>query len=50
VKRIWVLNAALVALMSVGVALPGWAAPPQMKMTTALAPGIAMPDQVESRL
>ena len=50
VRRTWLLNAALVALMSLGIALPGWAASPKMKMTTIPAPGIAMPDKVESRL
>jgi len=44
------LSAALVAMMSLGIALTGWAAPPRMKMTTTPAPGIAMPDKVESRL
>ena len=49
-RRTQMLNTALAALMILGMALPGWAASPRMKMTTTPAPGIAMPDKVESRL
>ncbi len=44
------LKAALITALIVMVALPVWAASPKMKMTTTPAPGIAMPDKVESRL
>jgi hypothetical protein len=49
-RRTWVLNATLVALMSLGLTLPGWAASPKMKMTTPMPPGIASPDKVKTRL
>jgi hypothetical protein len=42
--------AALVAVMILSIALPGWAESPKMKMTTPIPPGIASPDRVESRL
>lgn len=38
------------ALLAVSLALPGWAAPPKMKMSTQIPPGIEMPDKVETRL
>ena len=46
----WRLKAVLVIAMIVVVVLPGWAASPKMKMTTTPAPGIVMPDKVESRI
>ena len=49
-RRTWILNAALVAVMVGSLALPGWAESPKMKMTTPLPPGIASPDRVETRL
>ncbi len=44
------IKAALVAVMILSLALPGWAGPPKMKMTTDIPPGIAIPDRVETRL
>jgi len=49
-KRTWVPNAALVAVIVVSLALPGWAKSPKMKMSTKVPPGIEMPDKVETRL
>ena len=49
-KRVWIRTAAVVALMVIAVALPGWAASPKMKMSTTIPPGIEMPDKVETRL
>lgn len=42
---------AIAAMMTISLFAPGWAAtPPKMKMTTTLAPGIATPDKVKTRL
>ena len=51
-RRTWVQSCltALVAVMIVSIALPGWAESPKMKMTTTVPPGIEMPDKVETRL
>jgi hypothetical protein len=49
-RRTWMLKVALVAVMIVSLALPGWAKSPTMKMTTTVPPGIAMPDTVKTRL
>jgi len=48
-RRTWMLKTLLVAMM-IGMAIPGWAAAPKMKMTTNILPGIAIPDTVETRL
>jgi hypothetical protein len=48
-RRAWMLKTLLVAMM-LGIAIPGWAASPKMKMTTDIPPGIAMPDKVQTRL
>jgi hypothetical protein len=40
----------IVAVFVSGVAVSGRAAPPRMKMTTDMPPGIASPDKVETRL
>jgi len=45
-----VLFAVFVAVFISGIAVSGWAAPPKMKMTTDMPPGIASPDKVETRL
>jgi hypothetical protein len=44
------LAMALAGAMAVSFSLAGWAQPPQMKMTTNIPDGIAMPDTVETRL
>jgi len=49
-RRTWVLNAAFVAVIVGSLALPCQAAPPKMKMTTDIPPGIAIADRVETRL
>jgi len=49
-RRAWKRNAALTAMMIAVMAAPGWAKSPQMKMTTEIPPGIAMPDTVKTRL
>lgn len=46
----WTVKAALAGVMIIGLALPGWAGSPKMKMTTNMPPGIAIPDTVETRL
>ena len=43
-------NTALAALIVGTLALTGWAEAPKFKNTTDIPPGIAMPDQVETRL
>jgi len=49
-RRIWMLKAALVAVIISGLALPCFAGSPKMKMTTPMPPGIAIPDRVDTRL
>ncbi|MBN1142035.1 MAG: hypothetical protein JXB25_09640 [Deltaproteobacteria bacterium] len=49
-KGLWAFKAAIPLLIILGIALPGQAASPRFKMTTAIPPGIAIPDQVETRL
>jgi hypothetical protein len=44
------LKAAFMAVTIISMALPVWAKPLGMKMTTPIPPGIAMPDSVETRL
>ena len=46
-RRTWILNTALVALIVGSLAIPAMA---QYKMTTPMPPGIASPDKVETRL
>ena len=46
-----ILKTAMVTMMAVGLSAPGWVATsPKMKMTTTLAPGIAMPDKVAMKV
>jgi hypothetical protein len=49
-KRIYVVRAVLVAVMTVSFALAGYAATTEMKMTTPIAPGVAVPDKIESSI
>ena len=49
-KRTWMFIAAIVAVMIVSLALPGWAESPKMKMSTKVPPGIESPDKVKTRL
>jgi len=44
------LKAALIIVMIVILAPPGWAKSPKMKMTTPVPPGIESPDEVKTRL
>jgi len=48
-RKTCMLKAALMAVMIVSIALPGWAGSPKMKMTTPVPPGIATPDKVKTR-
>ena len=47
-KQIFTLIPAL--LMAISLAATAWAGPPKMKMTTPVPPGIATPDQLETRI
>jgi len=49
-RKPWMIKAVLVGVMIAGIAMPGWAKSPKMKMTTNIPPGIASPDKVETRL
>ena len=49
-RRTWIIKAALLGMMIISFALPGWAKSPKMKMTTTVPPGIESPDQVQTRL
>jgi hypothetical protein len=49
-KRIYVVRVVLVAVMTVSFALAGYAATTEMKMTTPIAPGVAVPDKIESSI
>jgi hypothetical protein len=49
-RRMLTLKTALMAVMIVGLAMPGWAESPKMKMTTSVPPGITIPDNVKTRL
>ena len=49
-RIIIIRNMALMILIIGSIALPARAEPPKMKMTTAIPPGIASPDKVETRL
>jgi hypothetical protein len=40
----------LMTLLCIGLAMPGWADSTNMKMTTPIAPGIAVPDKIESSI
>jgi hypothetical protein len=44
------LKVAVAAVMVFSLAMPGWAKPPKMKMTTDISPGIEMPSSVKTRL
>lgn len=46
----WLLKAVIIFVTIISMALPVWAEPLKMKMTTPILPGIAMPDSVETRL
>lgn len=41
---------ALTLALCLGLALPAWADAPQMKMTTPIAPGVMVPDKVETSI
>jgi hypothetical protein len=49
-KITYVVRAAFVAMMAVSFALTGWAESPKMKMTTPIAPGVAVPDKIETSI
>ena len=49
-RNMGMLKTLLMSLIAVSLALPGWAAPPKMKMSTQIPPGIESPDSVETRL
>ncbi len=49
-KTPFALKAAILATLAFGLSAPTLAASPNMKMTTTMAPGIATPDKVKTRL
>jgi hypothetical protein len=49
-RKPWFMKTALSAVMIFSLAMPGWAKPPKMKMTTDIPPGIEMPGSVKTRL
>lgn len=49
-RRIPLRPATLVATIVASLALPGWADPPEMKMSNPMPAGVASPDRVQTRL
>jgi len=49
-RSIRMIKAGLVAVVILSLALPCWAGPRKIKMTTEIPPGIAIPDKMETRL
>jgi hypothetical protein len=46
----WMIKAGCMVAVAASLALPAWAGPPKMKMTTDIPAGIAMPDKIDTRL
>ena len=49
-KRAWMLKVTLGAVLVGCLSLPGYAESTKMKMTTPIAPGVAVPDRIESSI